>query len=47
MLAQSKEDERPLLNIIGHVKKKLNQHTSSVANTTNPHKPGSRGFKYN
>ena len=46
MLAQSKEDERPLLNITGHVKKKLNQRTSSVANRTNPHKPGSRGFKY-
>jgi len=45
MLAQSKEEERPILNITGHVKKKLNQRTSSVANRTNPHKPGSRGFK--
>ena len=46
LLAQSRENERPLLNITAHVKKKLNQRTNSVADRTNPHKPGSSSFKY-
>ena len=45
-IAQSKEDERPVLNITQHVKKKKNQRTSSVANRTNPHRPGSSSLKY-
>ena len=46
MLAQSKEDQRPILNITGRVKKKPNQRNSTAANRTNPHKPGSSNFKY-
>ena len=47
MIAQSKENETTILNITKHVKKKKNQRTSSVANRTNPHRPGSNNLKYN